>query len=180
MLPTQSPAPTRASSQRSTSTSELAVSLSFPLLSSHLICPSAVPSIITLLHPLPLQSLTPPPTEFFVIRNAGGRAADAMRSLAFFDQALHLSAVLFVHHTDCGMTHVSDAEIRAGLKKRDPEHADDIEAASFGEIAGADHEKSLREDVEVVKGSKWFEEGLIVKGLLFDLVGDGGVREIVG
>ena len=77
------------------------------------------------------------------------------------------------------MTHVSDEELRAGLKKRDPEHAHEIDATSFGEIAGADFERSLKEDVETVKASKWFGEGLIVKGLLFDLVDDGGVREVV-
>ena len=35
---------------------------------------------------------------------------------------------------DCGLTHVSDAEIRGKLKEKVPEKADDIEGLSFGEI----------------------------------------------
>ena len=38
-----------------------------------------------------------------VIRNAGGRAADALRSLVISQRLLGTQEVLVVHHTDCGM-----------------------------------------------------------------------------
>ena len=78
------------------------------------------------------------------------------------------------------MSHVSDADIRAGLKKRVPEQrAGEIDDMAFGEIVDGDFERSLKEDVQLVRGSGWFDEGVVVKGCLFDLE-SGGVREIVG
>ena len=35
---------------------------------------------------------------------------------------------------DCGMTHLTDEEIRTRLKERAPEKAHDIEGMKFGEI----------------------------------------------
>jgi carbonic anhydrase len=38
-----------------------------------------------------------------VIRNAGGRAAEVLRSLVISQRLLGTQEVLVVHHTDCGM-----------------------------------------------------------------------------
>src|SRR5262245_63444806 len=38
-----------------------------------------------------------------VIRNAGGRAADAVRSLVISEQLLGTNTIVILHHTDCGM-----------------------------------------------------------------------------
>src|SRR2546422_2468071 len=38
-----------------------------------------------------------------VIRNAGGRAADALRSLIISEQLLGTNTIVIIHHTDCGM-----------------------------------------------------------------------------
>src|SRR5205807_9469663 len=38
-----------------------------------------------------------------VIRNAGGRAADALRLLVLSDQLLGTTEILTIHHTDCRM-----------------------------------------------------------------------------
>src|SRR5437016_13881049 len=38
-----------------------------------------------------------------VIRNAGGRAADALRSLVISGQLLGTTSIAAIHHTDCGM-----------------------------------------------------------------------------
>jgi carbonic anhydrase len=37
--------------------------------------------------------------EFGIIRNAGGRAADAVRSLVVLDALVPVGAVMVVHHT---------------------------------------------------------------------------------
>ena len=118
-----------------------------------------------------------------MIRNAGGRAADALRSLAVLDQALTVRAVLIVQHTDCGLVHLRNEDVAAGLKKRvgsdDAAAAKEIDGTDFGHIGGKDFEGSLRRDVQVVKESGWFSKDLIVKGFVFDLEGDGSVREVV-
>src|SRR3954467_124828 len=50
-----------------------------------------------------------------VIRNAGGRIADALRSLAISQQLLGTEEVAIVHHTDCGMLTFSDDALRKKL-----------------------------------------------------------------
>lgn len=107
-----------------------------------------------------------------MIRNAGGRALDALRSLVVLDNLLGLSAVLVVHHTDCGLTNVSNEAIRKWLKERTGPgsgHRHEIEGMEFGEIANKDFEASLKEDVELLRASPLLREGLVVKGFLFDL-----------
>ena len=51
-----------------------------------------------------------------VIRNAGGRAADALRSLIISQQLLGTREVVVIHHTDCGMLTFTDPQLRAKLK----------------------------------------------------------------
>src|SRR4030088_455979 len=47
-----------------------------------------------------------------VIRNAGGRAADALRSLVISQQLLGTNEVAVIHHTDCGMLTFDNAGTR--------------------------------------------------------------------
>lgn len=41
--------------------------------------------------------------DVHVIRNAGGRAADAVRSLVISQRLLGTNEVMVIHHADCGM-----------------------------------------------------------------------------
>jgi carbonic anhydrase len=92
--------------------------------------------------------------EFGIIRNAGGRAADAVRSLVVLDALIPIGTVMVIHHTgkrfyclfvcvwmraddwckDCGTTHVLDDEVRRVVKARSPEMAGAVEGMVFGEI----------------------------------------------
>jgi carbonic anhydrase len=72
--------------------------------------------------------------EAAVIRNAGGRVVDAMRSINALDAIGNTGTVIVVHHTDCGMTHMPDESVRKMLTERAPELAGDIEKMTFGEI----------------------------------------------
>src|SRR3954470_24986659 len=51
-----------------------------------------------------------------VIRNAGGRAADALRSLIISEQLLGTKTIVILHHTDCGMLTFTDEQIHEKLK----------------------------------------------------------------
>ena len=61
-----------------------------------------------------------------VIRNAGGRADDAMRSLVISQQLLGTREIVVIHHTDCGMLTFTDEQLppqgpgdaRAGDERR--------------------------------------------------------------
>jgi len=48
-----------------------------------------------------------------VIRNAGGRAAEAVRSLVISQQLLGTREVAVIHHTDCGMLTFTNEALRA-------------------------------------------------------------------
>src|SRR5437588_10521420 len=51
-----------------------------------------------------------------VIRNAGGRAADAIRSLAISQQLLGTREVIVIHHTDCGMLTFTNEQLQQKLR----------------------------------------------------------------
>ena len=54
-------------------------------------------------HSLRAANLSPGVSEAAIIRNAGGRASDALRSIATLDAIAGITAVIVVHHTgECG------------------------------------------------------------------------------
>src|ERR1700681_3680352 len=61
-----------------------------------------------------------------VIRNAGGRAADAIRSLVISEQLLGTTHIVVIHHTDCGMLTFSNEDLRSKIKQELHAYADEI------------------------------------------------------
>ncbi|KAG8530959.1 uncharacterized protein KY384_004316 [Bacidia gigantensis] len=76
------------------------------------------------------------PTESFILSNAGGRVdADTLRSLMVLDNVKGIKSVMVIHHTDCGLTHATDASLKEKLKKTVPELEAEIEKLGpLGEI----------------------------------------------
>src|SRR3712207_4412699 len=60
---------------------------------------------------MPAQALGLKAGDANVIRNAGGRAADAMRSLVVSTRLLGTKSIVVIHHTDCGLHVVSNEQI---------------------------------------------------------------------
>ena len=52
-----------------------------------------------------------------VIRNAGGRARDALRSLIISQRLLGTREIAVIHHTDCGMLTFSNRDLRTKVKE---------------------------------------------------------------
>lgn len=128
------------------------------------------------------------PTAFFglqpgdavIMANAGGRINDdTLKSIIGLDQLTAakggVTTIVVAHHTDCGLTHITDEEIKTKLKKRAPEKARDIEGMRFGEIT--DLKKAVSEDMEILKTSPYLSKSLKVLGFLFDIF-DGTLEEI--
>ncbi len=107
-----------------------------------------------------------------VIRNAGGCAADAIRSLVISQQLLGTREVMIVHHTDCGMLTFTDEQLKnqveknLGARPSTPFHA------------FADLDQSVRDDVEEVRSSPYLIKDITVRGFIYD-VKTGRVREVV-
>ncbi|PVH83514.1 hypothetical protein DL98DRAFT_454568 [Cadophora sp. DSE1049] len=73
--------------------------------------------------------------EYSIIRNAGGRTSEALRSIICMDALIGLEAVVVVHHTDCGLTHLTNISIRASLLSKNPTLEPSVSNMEFGEIA---------------------------------------------
>ncbi|KAF5701901.1 carbonic anhydrase [Fusarium mundagurra] len=78
-----------------------------------------------------------------VIRNAGGRAADALRSVIISQQLLGTREI-----TDCGMLTFSDLDLKTKVRKDLGEDVDHIAFLPFGDL-----EQSVRDDIAFLKKS---------------------------
>jgi carbonic anhydrase len=106
-----------------------------------------------------------------VIRNAGGRAADALRSLIISQQLLGTREIAIIHHTDCGMLTVTDDQLRQKL--HDELHADtDIPFHAFSDL-----EQSVRDDIDIVKSSPLLLKSVPVRGFIYH-VHSGRIHEV--
>ncbi|KAF5241422.1 hypothetical protein FAUST_3852 [Fusarium austroamericanum] len=70
--------------------------------------------------------------EALVVRNAGGRAVDAFRSLEVMGTIAPIDLIIVVHHTDCGALFTNEEEIRSKLSHRAPSHTASIQDKWFG------------------------------------------------
>jgi carbonic anhydrase len=107
-----------------------------------------------------------------VIRNAGGRAADALRSLVVSQRLLGTNEVMLIHHAGCGMLGLSDEEVRARL--REDLGTDDGGIAYLG---FDDVEQAVREDLALLRGSPLIAADVTVRGFVYD-EGSGRLREL--
>ncbi|KAL9619488.1 MAG: hypothetical protein Q9160_005925 [Pyrenula sp. 1 TL-2023] len=115
-----------------------------------------------------------------VIRNGGGSARDALRSLVLSNCLLETREILVVKHTDCGMTHFgSDEEAReVVVGKRGEGARGEVEGMQFLGFRAGEEEEEARRDVEWLRGRKVIGEGVKVSGWVYD-VRTGKVKQVV-
>ncbi|KAH7370340.1 carbonic anhydrase [Rhexocercosporidium sp. MPI-PUGE-AT-0058] len=114
--------------------------------------------------------------EYSIVRNAGGRANEALRSIICMDTLLGVQSVIVVHHTDCGLTHLTDTSIRASLLAKDPSLESSISNMEFGEIT--DIPAAVLEDVAFLRDSPLIDDSIPIYGCVYD-IGSGLVSEVV-
>ncbi|KAM0697710.1 hypothetical protein Q7P36_002564 [Cladosporium allicinum] len=102
-----------------------------------------------------------------MVRTAGGRAVDGIKSLAVLQTIAGPNIVVVMHHTDCGVTHFHDKAIREALTKIAPAEKERLAKMDFGEITGS-IEESVREDLAILKNSPLLKKGTQFVGLKFD------------
>jgi carbonic anhydrase len=107
-----------------------------------------------------------------VIRNAGGRAADALRSLVISQRLLGTQEVLVVHHTDCGMLTFDNPTLYGICQEQLGTDASDIDFLPFSDL-----EQSVRDDVELIRSSPLIANDTAVTGFIYD-VKTGRVHEV--
>ena len=99
-----------------------------------------------------------------VIRNAGGRAADAIRSLVISEQLLGTTHIVVIHHTDCGMLTFSNEDLRTKVKQDLHANADHIDFLPFKDL-----EQSVRDDVATLKASPLIPNTIEISGFIYDV-----------
>ena len=107
-----------------------------------------------------------------VIRNAGGRAQDALRSLVISQRLLGTTAITVVHHTDCGMLTFNNRDLREKVKE-------DLgsDTGEFDFLPFQDLDESVREDVEFLQATQLLNPDTAIRGFVYD-VKTGRLREV--
>jgi carbonic anhydrase len=121
---------------------------------------------------IPTRALGLDEGEAHVIRNAGGRAQDALRSLVISQRLLGTKEVLVIHHTDCGMLTFSNDDLYAKVQEDLGADASDIDFLPFPDL-----EQSVRDDVQFLKNSPLIPDDVSVRGFVYD-VKTGKVTEV--
>jgi len=99
-----------------------------------------------------------------VIRNAGGRTTDALRSLAISQTLLGTEEVVIVHHTDCGMLTFTDESIRRQLRNERQIDADSVAFLPFSDL-----DTSVRDDIAAYHASPLVRHDVPVRGFVYDV-----------
>ncbi|KAH7104496.1 carbonic anhydrase, partial [Auriculariales sp. MPI-PUGE-AT-0066] len=105
--------------------------------------------------------------EAHIIRNAGGRASDALRSIIISQRMLGTREIAVIHHTQCGIFTFKNADLHATLEKDHPEHKKEIEKIDFLTLDGL--EQGVLEDVKYLKEHPLLVPGTVVTGWIIDV-----------
>jgi carbonic anhydrase len=105
--------------------------------------------------------------EANVIRNAGGRVTeDVLRSLALASHVLGVDTVVVMQHTKCGLSGVTDEQLR------------EITGADLGFFSIDDHSAALREDVDLLVRQPYMAPITAIVGFVYD-VETGEIEEVI-
>jgi carbonic anhydrase len=107
-----------------------------------------------------------------IIRNSGGRAREALRSLIISQQLLGTREIAVIHHTECGSLNFSNRDLYAKLKQDLGADASGIDFLPFRDL-----EESVREDVAYLLSSPLIAPDAIVRGFIYD-VHTGRLKEV--
>ncbi|KAI1644610.1 carbonate dehydratase [Daldinia loculata] len=112
-----------------------------------------------------------------VIRNAGGSARDALRSIIISQQLLGTREIVLIKHTGCGMLTFSNDDAHSLVKKNlGPSAAAEIATLDFLPFTNLDD--AIKGDVEYLKRSAAVPDDVVISGWAYE-VETGTVRHIV-
>ncbi|KAK4545657.1 hypothetical protein LTR36_002610 [Oleoguttula mirabilis] len=112
-----------------------------------------------------------------VIRNAGGNARDALRSLIISQQLLGTQEVVLVKHTGCGMLTFQNADAHGAVKQNlGDAAAEEIGTLDF--LPFGDVEQAVKDDVAWLQASKAIPDSVRLSGWVYE-VETGKVRSVV-
>jgi carbonic anhydrase len=99
-----------------------------------------------------------------VIRNAGGLAREALRSLVISQRMLGTTAIAVVHHTDCGMLTFRNEDAYAKVEEDLGADASELDFMPFGDL-----DQSVRDDVAFLRESPLIAPETEIRGFVYDV-----------
>ena len=98
-----------------------------------------------------------------VIRNAGGVVSDdAIRSLVISQRLLGTTAIVLIHHTDCGMLTFRDDDVKDAIE------ADTGLRPSFSMEAFGNLEQDIRQSISRIQANPFIPNKDQVRGFVYD------------
>jgi carbonic anhydrase len=109
-----------------------------------------------------------------IIRNAGGIVTDdALRSLVVSHYLLGTEEFMVINHTDCGLMHTTEQELRTRVQNRAGTAA--VAPAFFHAFQNI--EENVRHQLEKLDTHPWIPKSVAVRGFVYD-VSTGKLREV--
>jgi carbonic anhydrase len=121
---------------------------------------------------LPSRALGLEEGDAHVIRNAGGRARDALRSIIISQRLLGTRELAIIHHTDCGLLTFTN---RVLWEKVSVDLGQDT--GEFDFLPFQDLDESVRQDVEFLQATQLLNRDTLIRGFVYD-VQTGKLREV--
>jgi carbonic anhydrase len=111
-----------------------------------------------------------------VIRNAGGNAKDALRSIIISNQLLGTKEIIVVKHTGCGMLTFQNADAQGIVEKNlGPEARQELGSLDFQPFPDLD--QAVKDDVELLRKTKLVADDVAITGWVYE-VETGKVRQV--
>ena len=107
-----------------------------------------------------------------LIRNAGGSARDALRSLVISQRLLGTREVALVKHTDCGMLTFTNEDLYEKVTQDLGADASAIDFLPFSSL-----EEAVRDDMRFLADSPLIANDVTIRGFIYD-VKSGRVSEV--
>ena len=109
-----------------------------------------------------------------IIRNAGGIVTDdSLRSLVISHHLLGTEEFMVINHTDCGLMHATEEELRTRIQNRTGTAA--VAPAFFYAFKNID--ENVRPQLQKLRTHPWIPKEVTVRGFVYDVV-TGLLREI--
>ncbi|KAI0762715.1 carbonic anhydrase [Fomes fomentarius] len=116
--------------------------------------------------------------EAHIVRNAGGVAKEALRSIIISQRLLGTREIAVFHHTGCGMLTFDTPQLRTLVKESDPSNSalNVVDQIEFLEFHGL--EESVKADVKFLQENPLVLPGTKITGWVYE-VETGKIRQVV-
>jgi len=101
-----------------------------------------------------------------IIRNAGGIVTeDTLRSLLVSHYLLGTEEIMVINHTDCGLMHTSEQNLRTRIQNRTGTAA--ATPAAFYTFQNV--EENVRHQLQKLRAHPWIPKSVAVRGFVYDV-----------